>query len=124
MTELLRIGEVAKAVGVTVETLRRWEAAGRVTFVRQGNRRFLPADELGALVRAHHPGHARISAGNRLPGVITAVEVDGVMAKVEMACGPYRLVSLMSVEAARDLGLEPGIDAAALIESINVMVDR
>jgi molybdopterin-binding protein len=120
MAELLRIGEVADAVGVSVETLRRWEAAGRVEFVRRGGQRFLAAEALGPLIRSQ----ATISAGNRLAGTVVAVERDGVMAKVEMACGPYRVVSLMSAEAATDLGLEPGVEAAALVEAVSVMIER
>ena len=124
MPELLRIGDVAQAVGVSVDTLRRWESAGRVTFIRRGNQRLLPADELGELLRSHRPAHATISAGNQLTGVVVAVERDGVMAKIEMACGPYRVVSLMSAEAAGDLGLEPGVEATALVESSDVMIQR
>jgi molybdopterin-binding protein len=124
MPELLRIGEVADVVGVSVHTLRRWEIDGRVTFVRRGSQRFLPAAELGALLRASRHPRRTISAGNELAGVIVAIERDGVMAKVELACGPYRVVSLMSVEAADDLALEPGVEATALIEAINVMVER
>jgi molybdopterin-binding protein len=75
-------------------------------------------------VATHHHSNPRISAGNQLDGVVLAVERDGVMAKVEMACGPYRVISLMSAEAADDLRLEPGVEAAALIDSINVMIER
>jgi molybdopterin-binding protein len=78
---------------------------------------------LAALIGSNPDKRAKISAGNRLDGVILGVDRDGVMAKIEIACGPYRLVSLMSVEAADDLGLEPGVDASALLESINVMVE-
>ncbi|HEY5196263.1 MAG TPA: TOBE domain-containing protein [Solirubrobacteraceae bacterium] len=124
MAELLRIGEVAKAVGVSIDTLRRWERAGRVTFVRRGNQRLLPAGELGALVASHHVMNRTVSARNHLTGVVLTVERDGVMAKVELACGPYRVISLMSSEAADELGLEPGVDVAALIKSTEVMVER
>jgi molybdopterin-binding protein len=75
-------------------------------------------------VTTHHHANPRISAGNQLGGIVLAVERDGVMAKVEMACGPYRLVSLMSLEAADDLGLESGVEVAALIDSLNVMIER
>jgi molybdopterin-binding protein len=124
MAELLRIGEVAKAVGVSIDTLRRWERAGRVTFVRRGNQRLLPAGELGALVASHHVTNRTVSARNHLTGVVLTVERDGVMAKVELACGRYRVISLMSSEAADELGLEPGVDVAALIKSTEVMVER
>jgi molybdopterin-binding protein len=124
MAELLRIGEVAKAVGVSIDTLRRWEAAGRITFIRRGNQRLLPAAELGALVASHAGANKTMSARNHMSGIVVTVERDGVMAKVEMACGPYRVISLMSREAADELGLEPGVDATAVIKSTNVMIER
>lgn len=124
MPDLLRIGEVAKAVGVSIDTLRRWEAAGRVTFIRRGNQRLFPVSELDALVVAHARPSRTLSARNRLPGTVLAVERDGLMAKVEMACGPYRVVSLLSREAADDLGLEAGVDVTAVIKSMSVMIER
>ncbi len=124
MAELLRIGEVAKAVGVSIDTLRRWEAAGRIQFVRRGNQRLLPAGELGPLVASHAGANKTLSARNHLSGIVVAVERDGVMAKVEMACGPFRVISLMSREAADELGLYPGVDATAVIKSTNVMIER
>ncbi len=122
---MLRIGEVAKAVGVSIDTLRRWEADGRVKFVRRGNQRLLPASELAALVSSHAPaGRRQSSARNHLAGIVVSVERDGVMAKVEMACGEYRIVSLMSREAADELGLDAGVEATAVIKSTNVIVQR
>lgn len=124
MTELLRIGEVAKALGVSIDTLRRWDAEGRVSFVRRGNQRMLPADQLGDLLKSRSAGSRRSSARNRLAGVVVGVERDGVMAKVELACGDYRIVSLMSREAADELELEPGVYATAVIKATTVVVDR
>lgn len=124
MTELLRIGEVAKALGVSIDTLRRWDSEGRVTFVRRGNQRMLPADQLGELLKSRAAGPRRSSARNRLSGVVVAVERDGVMAKVEMACGDFRIVSLMSREAADDLDLAPGVYATAVIKATTVIIDR
>lgn len=124
MPELLRIGEVAKALNVSIDTLRRWEADGRIEFVRKGNQRLFPAAGLSDLVAAHPPaGAAKSSARNRMDGVVTSVQRDGVMAKVELSCGPFRLVSLMSREAADELGLEPGVAAAAVVKSTNVVVE-
>ena len=125
MSELLRIGEVAKAVGVSIDTLRRWESEGRISFVRQGNQRMLPASELGALVSAKlstagHPSSAR----NRLPGTVVSVQRDGVMAQVELLCGENRVVSLMSREAADELGLEPGRPATAVIKATTVIIEK
>jgi molybdopterin-binding protein len=124
VAELLRIGEVAKALGVSVDTLRRWETEGRVTFVRKGNQRVLPASQLGELLQNKVGATKRSSARNRLPGVVVSVVKDGVMAKVEMACGDYRVVSLMSREAAEDLELAPGDYATAIIKATNVIIDR
>jgi molybdopterin-binding protein len=70
------------------------------------------------------PRARAVSARNRLPGIVTRVLKDTVMAQVEMACGPYRLVSLMSREAAEELGLEPGVRAIASVKSTNVVVER
>jgi molybdopterin-binding protein len=121
---MLRIGEVAKAVGVSIDTLRRWDAEGRVRFVRRGNQRMLPATELSKLLQSTASPARASSARNRLSGVVVGVERDGVMAKVELACGDFRVVSLMSREAADDLKLEPGVHATAIIKATNVIVDR
>jgi molybdopterin-binding protein len=122
--DLLRIGEVAAAVGVSVDTLRRWEADGRVSFVRHNGQRMLPADALESLLRSVPSSARRSSARNRLAGVVTSVERDGVMAKVELACGDFRIVSLMSREAADELGLIPGVRAAAVVKATTVIVER
>ncbi len=119
----VRIGAAASALGVSVDTLRRWERDGRVTFERIGGRRVMPAGELSRLLH-ERSGVGRSSARNRLAGTVIAVERDGVMAKVEMACGPFRIVSLMSREAADDLGLEPGVSASAVVKATTVVIDR
>ncbi|MGA8257391.1 MAG: TOBE domain-containing protein [Nocardioides sp.] len=121
--EYLRIGEVASALGVSVDTLRRWEADGRVSFDRQGKQRVLPADRLPDLIRQHTTKPQGTSARNRMPGIVVSVERDGVMAKVELACGDYRIVSLMSREAADDLGLAPGKSATAVVKATTVIVE-
>ena len=124
MEEIVRIGDVAKALGVSVDTLRRWEADGRVTFQRRGRQRYLPASELSDLIRSHSTTAGETSARNRMTGTIVGVEKDGVMAKVDMACGPFRIVSLMSREAAEELGLEPGVSATAVVKATTVIVER
>jgi molybdopterin-binding protein len=119
---LVRIGTAAQALGVSVDTLRRWERAGRVTFERRGQQRFIAAAELAQLLRERQVD-GKTSARNRFQGIVLAVERDKVMAQVELVCGPFRVVSLMSREAADELGLEPGVPATAVIKSTNVVVE-
>jgi molybdopterin-binding protein len=124
MEDLVRIGVAASALGVSVDTLRRWERAGRVTFARAPNgQRHLPAHELADLLR-ERAANGRSSARNRLEGVVVGVQRDGVMAQIELACGPFRVVSLMSREAADDLGLEVGGQATAVVKATTVIVER
>jgi len=123
VAEYLRIGEVAQAVGVSVDTLRRWETEGRVTFERQGNQRVLRASELAPLIASLVGSSSTSSARNRLTGIVIAVKRDGVMAQVELACGDYRIVSLMSRDAADELGLEVGKPATAVVKATNVIVE-
>ena len=124
MDDLIRIGAAAQALGVSVDTLRRWEAEGRVAFERRGNQRVLPAAELAGFLTSLAGGDRTSSARNRLTGVVVGVERDGVMAKVELACGDYRIVSLMSREAADEMELAPGVAATAVVKSTSVMVER
>lgn len=123
MEDLIRIGAAAAALGVSADTLRRWEKAGRVQFERRGGQRYLRAGDLAELVR-ERAGAGHTSARNRLAGVVVAVETDGVMAKVDLACGPYRIVALMSREAAEELELRPGVPATAVVKSTTVIVER
>lgn len=124
MPDYLRIGEVAQAVGVSVDTLRRWESDGRVRFERRRNQRVLPAAELAAFVASvPRPAGTGSSARNRLTGTVVQVKRDRVMASVELTCGDFRVVSLMSREAADELGLEPGVRAIAVIKSTNVVIE-
>jgi molybdopterin-binding protein len=118
----LRIGAVAAALGVSVDTLRRWEQDGRIQFERRGNQRYLPAETLARLLAERSPTR-QSSARNRLDGIVLKVTKDKVMAQVEMACGPYRVVSLMSREAADELDLKPGSHAEAVVKSTGVVVE-
>jgi molybdopterin-binding protein len=126
-----RIAEAAELLGVSDDTVRRWIDAGRLTARTVGGRSRVAGADLAALAAslAEHPDRAAtraaaVSARNRLAGIVTAVTKDKVMAQVEMICGPYRLVSLMSTEAAEELGLEPGVRAIASVKSTNVVVER
>jgi len=132
------IAEAAQVLGVSPDTVRRWVDAGRLPATRDddGRRRVAGAD-LAAFARAQAgTGTGTIagkrdtreagsvsSARNRLPGIVTDVVRDTVMAQVEITAGPYRMVSLMSREAADELGLETGVRAVAVIKSTNVVVE-
>jgi molybdopterin-binding protein len=124
-----RIGEAAELLGVSGDTVRRWVDAGRLAARRdaQGHRLVDGAD-LAGYVREHgprdDPGAHTSSARNRLPGIVTAVTRDAVMAQVDIQAGPFRVVSLMSREAVDALGLEVGSVAVAVIKSTTVVVEK
>jgi molybdopterin-binding protein len=133
---LFRIRQAAELLGVSDDTVRRWADSGRLATVTDGSgRRAVEgavlarfAEELAAAPagRAGHgePGTSRASARNRFTGLVTSVVRDTVMAKVDLQCGPYRVVSLMSREAADELGLEPGVLAEAVVKATTVVVER
>ncbi len=123
MDEGLRIGVAAQALGVSVDTLRRWERDGRIVIERRGNTRVLAAEELARVLRERGT-NSRSSARNRMAGVVVGVKRDGVMAQIDLACGPFRIVSLMSREAADELDLKPGQPATAVVKSPMVIVER
>ena len=124
-----RMGEAASLLGVSVDTVRRWADDGRlVTRRTAGGHRLVDAADLARLAtelaEAPEPGViAGASARNRLTGLVTRVVRDGVMAQVDLQAGPYRMVSLMSREAADELGLEPGVVAVASVKATNVVVE-
>jgi molybdopterin-binding protein len=120
--DLVKIGAAAAALGVSVDTLRRWERAGRITFERRGQQRFMSSRDLADRLR-ERASTSRSSARNRLQGTVLAVKKDGVMAQIDMACGPYRIVSLMSREAADELDLKPGDQATAIVKSTTVIIE-
>lgn len=124
-----RIGKAAVLLGVSSETLRRWADAGKVATKRTGGgHRVIEGKELAAfaarLSEVIEPeAFAGQSARNRFPGIVTNVQKDGVMAQVDMQAGPYRIVSLMSREAAEELGLAPGSEAVAAVKATNVVIE-
>ena len=123
MDEGIRIGVAAQALGVSVDTLRRWERDGRISFERRGGTRVLAPEELARVLR-ERGANPRSSARNRMPGVVIDVKRDGVMAQIDLACGPFRIVSLMSREAADELDLKPGQAATAVVKSPMVIIER
>jgi molybdopterin-binding protein len=120
--EGIRIGAAATALGVSIDTLRRWERSGRITFERRGRQRYVSPDQLARLLRERAAANA--GARNRLPGIVLAVRRDGLMAQVDLACGPHRIVSIMSREAADQLGVKPGDSATAILKASTVIVER
>lgn len=120
------LAEAADLLGVSVDTVRRSVDRGEIAGSRspQGHR-VVAGDDLASYLAqqvASRPTHAR-STRNQFSGIVTAVKVDGVMAQVELAAGQHRIVSLMTREAAEDLGLRPGVRAAAAVKATNVHVE-
>ena len=126
---LLRVGQASEMLGITVETLRRWEADGRVAMTRSGGgQRMVPITEVTRLMaerRAQSPERPIVggSARNRLHGIVTRIEKDRVAAVVEIMAGPHRMVSLMTAEAVDDMDLRVGDEAVAVVKATNVVVE-
>jgi molybdopterin-binding protein len=120
------LGDAARAIGVSVDTLRRWDRAGKIRTVRdERNRRLIPADEverLSARPRRHETGQP-LSARNRFPGVVRSVEVDGVMGLVEIEAGGFRITAAITRDAIEELGLAEGVKATATVKATSVMVE-
>jgi molybdopterin-binding protein len=125
----IRVGQAAEMLQVTVETLRRWEAEGRLRMERsEGGQRLVEIGEVSRLLDERRKGVTdrpivAQSARNRFPGVITRIERDRVAAVVEVIAGPHRLVSLMTAEAVEELDLKVGDEAVCVVKSTNVIVE-
>jgi molybdopterin-binding protein len=125
----LRVGQAAEMLQVSIETLRRWEAEGRLTVTRSaGGQRLVPIGEVTRLLaerRTQAPERPIVagSARNRFPGVITRIEKDRVAAVVEVIGGPHRMVSLMTAEAVDEMGLKVGDQAVCVVKATNVIVE-
>ena len=123
----LTLGEAARALGVSPDTLRRWDRAGKLRTTRDArNRRLVPTSEVERLSRAprrHETGHT-LSARNRFPGIVRSVEVDGVMALVEIEAGPFLLTAAVTRDSVEELGLAEGVAATATVTATSVMVER
>ena len=126
---LLRLGQAAEMLGVSVETVRRWEADGRLVVERStGGQRRIPLSEVSRLIRERRrsrPDRPIVaqSARNRFAGIVTRIEKDRVAAVVEVQAGPHRLVSLMTAEAVDDLDLRVGDEAVCVVKATNVIVE-
>ena len=124
-----RVSEAARLLGVSDDTVRRWIDAGLLQVDRdQSGRAVVAGADLAEFARTHanapaDPSGVGRSARNRFVGLVTAITADKVMAQVEMQCGPHRVVSLMSSEAVRELNLEVGSLAVAVIKATTVIVE-
>jgi molybdopterin-binding protein len=123
----MKAGDATRALGISLDTLRRWDKEGRIRVVRdRANRRLVPVSEVerlsGRPPRVRTGG--RLSARNRLAGVVKSVEVDGVMALVEIKAGPYLLAAAITRDAVEELALAPGVSVVATIKATSVMVSR
>jgi molybdopterin-binding protein len=121
--ELLTASEAARALGISLDTLRRWDRTGRIRTQRdKANRRLVPSSEV---TRLRGRTSEELSARNRFRGVVRAVEVEGFLARIELdVTAPARVVAVITREAAEELGLEPGQEAVAVVKSTSVMVER
>ena len=127
MPGFLTLGEAAKALSVSQDTVRRWDRSGKLHAQRdERNRRIVPVEEvrrLGGRERRHATG-ASLSARNRLTGVVRSVEVDGVMALVEIEAGPFLLTAAVTRDSVEELGLAEGVEATATVKATSVMIER
>jgi molybdopterin-binding protein len=125
--ELLTLGEASKAIGVSQDTLRRWDRAGKIRMKRdERNRRRVPRTEVERLAArpSRHAAGDSLSARNRFPGKVRSVEVDGVMALVEIEAGPHLVTAAVTRDAVEELGLAPGVPATATVKATSVMVEK
>jgi molybdopterin-binding protein len=122
--EYYSVSEAARMLGISVDTLRRWDRQGRIATERDSaNRRVVPTGEIERL--RGDPGSGRLSARNRFNGVITSIKVDGLLAQVELVVSdPVRLTALVTRDAIDELELRPGMPATAIVKSTSVMVQR
>lgn len=120
----LAAAEAARALGISLDTLRRWDRSGKIRVERdEANRRVVPWSEIERLKGAE--GSERMSARNRFRGVVRTVEVEGLVARVEIdVTEPARVVAIITRESAEELALEPGMSAAGVVKATSVMVER
>jgi molybdopterin-binding protein len=121
----LTLGEAARALDVSVDTVRRWARAGKIKTERDdANRRLVPQSEITRLSKKtpRHKTEDSLSARNRFPGIVRSVEVDGVMALVEIEAGPHLVTAAITRDSVEELGLAPGVAAVATVKATSVMV--
>ncbi len=122
--QTLTAAEAARALGISVDTLRRWDRAGKLRVERDSaNRRVVAASEVERL--RGRVGEETLSARNRFRGVVRSVELDGLLARIEIdVTEPSRVVAIVTRESAEELGLRAGMSAAGVVKSTSVMVER
>jgi molybdopterin-binding protein len=122
--EAYTASEAASALGISLDTLRRWDKAGRIAVTRDpSNRRVVSAAEIDRL--RGDSARAQLTARNRFPGTVTDVKTDGLMAQVEIVVNePVRLVAIVTRDAVDELGLKPGMHASAVVKATNVMISN
>ena len=126
MARVIPISDAAQALGVSLDTLRRWDREGRLETERDARgRRLVSVDEIQRL-GGHLPTRSgdAFSARNRFEGIVQSVEVTGVVAQVVIQAGPYQVVSIVTRDAVEELGLAPGVPAVATVKATSVMVGR
>ena len=114
-------GEAARRLGISLDTLRRWDREGRIRHARPGQPPNRPRERDRAAPRGERH---ELSARNRFSGVVREVKVEGLLAQVEIEAGPFRIVSVITREAAEELGLQPGDPATAVVKATSIMVER
>ena len=123
----LTLGDAAREIGVSVDTLRRWDRAGKLKVQRdeRGQRRVSRAEvnRLSSRPRRHRTG-GTLSARNRFPGVVKSVEADGVLALVEIEAGPFLVPAAITRDTVEELGLAEGVEATAAVKATSVMIER
>jgi molybdopterin-binding protein len=122
--QLFTAAEAARTLGISLDTLRRWDRAGRIRVERDAaNRRVVPAAEVERL--RGEQGSEVLSARNRFRGIVRSIELDGLLARVEIdVTEPARVVAIITRESAEELGLKPGMSAAGVVKATSVMVER
>lgn len=124
-----RVSEAAELLGVSDDTVRRWIEAGRLGSTKDSSGRLtVSGEELAVLAREGAQSipdgwSGMVSARNRFPGIVTRVEVEGLVAVVEIQAGAHRVVSMLTADAVKDLGLQPGDRATAVIKATNVIIE-
>ncbi len=127
-TAEIRVGMAAEMLGLSVDTLRRWESEGRLHVRRSaGGQRLVPLSEITRLLSerrsATQEAPVAQSARNRFPGIVTRIQRNDPIAVVEICAGPHRVVSIMTAEAVDELGLEVGSEAVGVVKATNVVIE-